>query len=60
MDEMYQESTPKIIPDEMYDGYQTNKESRLMRMLNDWADNVNSKLTQIYGEAPEFIRNLFP
>ena len=60
MDEMYQESTPKIIPDEMYNAEQANKESRLMHRLNDWADNVNSVLTQIYGEMPEFIRNLFP
>ena len=60
MDEMYQESTPKIIPDKMYDDKQTDAESRLTRLLNDWADTVNSTLTRIYGEAPEFIRNLFP
>lgn len=60
MDEMYQPSTTKIIPDEMYDGEKVNKESRLMHRLNDWADNVNSVLTQIYGEMPEFIRKLFP
>ena len=60
MDEMYQPSTAKIIPDEMYDAKRVNKESRLMHRLNDWADSVNSVLTQIYGETPEFIRNLFP
>ena len=59
MDEMYHESTRKIIPDEMYDEKQVNKESRLMHRLNDWADNVNDRLNQIYGAIPEFIRNLF-